>query len=1131
MPSTPPAGGVVFVEPLESRIAPTGLYAISGEPSSSTATSDPHYVTFHTLPTATSLGFVPASTYGINVANLYAIKLTGNGTVNSSGFSNGDELVPFNAVTGFNLTVPLIQANSGTVVAFFIDDPGLHGDASRLAGQVYADELVGVSMGKKAAITINGNVYGDVATNLLDGGTLVSTTSVGKSGQAIYGINMNGNVYGDILSGGIIKNVNLIGSVDNVLAGTATNGVPFDFSGDTAAPTGTITNVAKPGIPGANINKFTVSTLATNGRIQAGDGGLTAIGGAVTNLVVTGDPGAFDILSGAGGGGTAAVSGGTGGAISAITIQGAGNSTVNAPILIQAGHGGDDALGVGGKGGGIDGLAIGFNLYDPSTNTGTMSADLLAQNIIVHGGDGGSGVKGGNGGSVTDSDIVGAIPDDGVVAADGSANPEVQVFGGAGGVATAVGRGIGGHGGNIGQVTVENLDVNANALSSSILVQGGAGGAGKGGGSVSNLDLLGTILTVNGGMGGNGIAKGGAGGLLSAISVTNLSNLYAHDVTLNGGVGGDSTTGYGGAGGSIDSVTLPDGDLTSVAINTGTHANGGQGANGLGGAGGAVTNLSLNNDAVSGVIATISIRTGQGGAGSAGGGPGGLADTLQILGTDFSFSVASGAGGSVLGGGTGSGGAGGILSNVGIVNIPPDSSRAADPTPLSGAVSSGAGGDGAGVGGAGGAGGNLIGVDVSAVYNVSMTAGNAGNGPAGAGTGGGINTAAAISLQGGVTVASGAGGQTSGLASDGGSITGLIAAAQTNIVIGAGNGGSGGAGGSISNSGTTTNTPDPSLVAIQPLALPNVGNLTVTAGNGSSQNGVAGAGGSITGFTGYVADAGSTALTAGSGGGGATSTASGAGGSIDTVSLIGTSGANAALEGATSQIVTLDGGNAGVAGDAAKGRPGGGVSNVTIYELDPNTVVQHIAAGDGASGSRKGGAGGSISGIHVGQPGDVAADIGIRSGVVYGYAVGDAGGIFAGIGGIGAKVSGANGDVTDVTASAISSIVAGKGAVQLCTMVDGIYLDGVTATVADSTGAFTNFDTANLVGSVENPTAAGASVFAQGDGLIAAADLTQNRNFVPEALFTVDAAGNLVLVDYQQPNPVPVVTPAPAYLV
>ena len=316
MSSTPPSGGPVFVESLEPRIAPTGLIALAGDPTDDRVTTDPRYVTFNTPPNAVHPGFVPAAQYGINLPNVYAIKLTGNGTFDAATgtISTGDQLDIFNTVTGFK--VPSVQANNGTIVAFFLDRNALPGGNPALAGQVFADELVGISVGKKASLTVNINVHGDIVTDLNGAGTFVSSTSVFKPSFGINGLTMAANIFGDIVSGGDIKNVNLVGSVNNVLAGTATNGHAIDFSGGTAASTGTIVNVAKVAKHGANINNVTVNTLAANGRIQSGDGGLTAVGGAITNVLINADTDAFTIQSGAGGDGTVGVLGGVGGGIS-----------------------------------------------------------------------------------------------------------------------------------------------------------------------------------------------------------------------------------------------------------------------------------------------------------------------------------------------------------------------------------------------------------------------------------------------------------------------------------------------------------------------------------------------------------------------------------------------------------------------------------------------------------------------------------------------------------------------------------------------------------------------------------------------------------------------------------------------
>jgi hypothetical protein len=186
------------------------------------------------------------------------------------------------------------------------------------------------------------------------------------------------------------------------------------------------------------------------------------------------------------------------------------------------------------------------------------------------------------------------------------------------------------------------------------------------------------------------------------------------------------------------------------------------------------------------------------------------------------------------------------------------------------------------------------------------------------------------------------------------------------------------------------------------------------------------------------------------------------------------------------------------------------VNDVAVDTLAVGTLVRSIAAGDGGNAPLgTGGNGGSVNGVHT------SSDIGVRSGVNFGYAT--MGGIFAGAGGTGVK-QGAAGNVTDITASAIAAIVAGKGAApQLVTKVDGIILTGNQSTKVNPDGSFINFNVANLVGAVVNPNSAGANTFGVGhfvdsnnnntfelgeipfDGLIAAITLTNNRNFVPEA--------------------------------
>jgi hypothetical protein len=207
-------------------------------------------------------------------------------------------------------------------------------------------------------------------------------------------------------------------------------------------------------------------------------------------------------------------------------------------------------------------------------------------------------------------------------------------------------------------------------------------------------------------------------------------------------------------------------------------------------------------------------------------------------------------------------------------------------------------------------------------------------------------------------------------------------------------------------------------------------------------------------------------------------------------------------------------------------------------------VVRALAAGDGGdvlAGTAKGAAGGTVNKVNV------AGDLGLRSGATFGFATdGSAmGGVFAGRGGINSSapldvtLTGVSGNVTNLTAQAVSAIVAGRDlSPLLVNLVDGIYLRGNTPAAVDSTGGFANFGVANLaggkaspsttvpladqfhyVGGVVNPS--NTSGFAWNydtlqakDGLIAATTLTAKRNFTPLAFLT-NAAPAKSLPDYR----------------
>lgn len=1122
MSLTPPSGGRVFVEPLEARIAPAGLLARANLPSQS---NDPQYLNYSTAPSAGKLGFVSAAdVYHLAGAgsDVYALALSGNAA------QGADTLLIYNSQTGFNPSTPSLQVTAGNVVAFFQD--------KNHDGEVQSNELVGLALGKKVSMSVFGSVDGDIVTDLANDGTL-SFSNAGKPKFQITSLSIGGNVNGNLIAGGSINNVLIGGTVHNVYAGTAAAavGATFNFTGKAGVVDGTITDggVYKDFNAGASITNLTVLALTTGGTIRAGDGGLGAVGGSVVNLLVQGDTDSFNIVAGAGGVGNAdTLVGGVGGSVDTVTINGVANSVVNHPINIQGGMGGADSAGKGGVGGAVVGVFTSFQTPDPVSNTGgVVSGTLLSQNLIVHAGDGGSGMKGGAGGSVSGSSFFGSIPDDGQVNADGTPNAEIQIYGGHGGVNDVAGVGKGGNGGQVFNVRAENFDTLADATTSSIVIQGGDAGIGKNGGTVDSITLLGRELFATAGNGGDGYNKGGVGGSVTNINVStavdlvtsNSTVLLPSQLTLNAGHGGVGNNGNGGNGGAVDTVQMLDSDLTALAINTGTHGDGGSSATGLGGQGGTVNNVNLNDTNPSGVLAATAIRSGRGGDGALGGGQAGDVTSLTFGGTGFSFSVVAGVGGS---GGAGDGGAGGNLTNVSISNIPDISHLSAPVAGFTGVLTAGAGGSGSA---AGGAGGTLDTVSVSAGDTVTLQGGNGGAGQSGvSGAGGTVNATGIDSLVGAVSVTAGNGGLTGAVPGNGGSIIGFVATAGLGINMRAGDGNAGGAGGSITSSGTSLN-----LLT----GLPNVGEVTVRAGNGSTGNNLAGAGGDVTTFNGLIGLGHFNSIAAGNGGGSADVRKVGAGGSVSLVTLIGSGIPRTDADAPkTSQQLDIIAGSAGTSNAAKKGAIGGSVSDVTIHTLDANTLVHTIAAGDGSGGSKTSGAGGSITTIHVGTAGDLA-DIGVRSGVVFGAASNQSGGLFAGLGGVGATTQGANGSVVDITAAAISGIVAGTGAVpRLTTMVDKIYLEGesdLTSLRANADGSFANISTATFVGSVVNPNLPGASTFKQGDGLIATLMQTQNVNFVPEAEVrpNTDGSGTIVLVDLQEPADAPVtISPLPSFL-
>jgi hypothetical protein len=561
-------------------------------------------------------------------------------------------------------------------------------------------------------------------------------------------------------------------------------------------------------------------------------------------------------------------------------------------------------------------------------------------------------------------------------------------------------------------------------------------------------------------------------------------------------------------------ITILNGDLISLDINsTALAADGGTSKRGKGGAGGIVKDLFITElDTANPGLANI--RGGNGGAGGdvpplgGAGGKGGAISATTINAVQLDLNVTGGTGGNATL--TGRGGVGGAITGFVFNSFKQDDTGGTPVPEVNATLTGGSGGNGAGSG-AGGRGGdfkngNIIvgraierfvgGVATAQVDGgiISVTAGAGGNADQGAaGAGGSLTGSALLSFAGDVSAKAGNAG-TGAKRGNGGSVLNTAVDVGQNVTVTGGNGGAGGAGGDIRNVGYSRAIEGSALIGTitASAGAAPLGTVTIHAGDGSGAGKAAGAGGSITDLSGYIGINGLTSIIAGQGGGVSTKAANG--GSIVDASLFG--------GGAAGAEVKIEAGNGGSGGSAKRGGAGGDIRNVgmgvnafdlndptnpdNIFAIDPATIVRHIAAGNGGDtglASGKGGNGGSINGLHA------FSDIGVRSGEGFGFST--MGGLFAGAGGLNtssghtpttaAPNDGAAGSVLDVTANTIATIVAGRpeaGSVitiqNLATKVDQVILNGFdNPTRVDANGTFANFDTANLIGGVKDPTAVG----------------------------------------------------------
>ena len=822
------------------------------------------------------------------------------------------------------------------------------------------------------------------------------------------------------------------GNVEQIANGLAANGVPIDFFNIAgAAGEHTLAVTAAPGEAGSAITAVRVGSLGDlilpgTGLIAAGTGGAGAKGGALSQIQVLQDTDGFTLRAGNGGAGIVGkLNGGAGGEVNTVFVSGFTDTTPGEAIRIFSGDGGagapaalGKAPGNGGAAGKLTNVFVGF---DSVNKVPTQSAQLLSDYVEIESGTGGNGKTGGLGGLLTNVRVLTQASD-----AAGIFN-EISVRSGDGGKGIDLFGGAAGAGGAISKLDIRNQHLLT--LDPDILVEAGDGGVNdapsvaKGGlgGSLTDVTLLGFNSVVHAGDGSDG-KVGGLGGSLSKIRFVQFETILAYTLELEAGQGGDGGNGNGGNGGNLKDVKVLNSDLTLFTVNANGGGAGGVATKGKGGLGGSVTDLNVTDDDTGLAIAgNFILRGGQGGDGTKGGGKGGDLTKANFQSLDLAVDARAGDGGMAVT--EGNGGAGGMLNAV---------SFAADGllngVPVNGFAYAGAGGDGAGKG-AGGAGGDLKVVNINVDGNIEMVAGNGGNGTVigAAGKGGTILTSGAFATAGYGILQAGDAGAIGGKAANGGSILGggannlTALRSETFLTILGGDGSNGGFGGDIKgiSFGSTAEllSPTPS------------GEILIQAGDGSAVGKTAGKGGSINQVNGNPSSGAGkfTKILAGDVLGVASKSANG--GSITNVDLFGV-GDDLKVDNTT--FIIIEAGDANDSATATAGGKGGDVKFISVSNLDPDTLLRSVGAGDGGDAAAvkgKGGLGGTIDNVHVLGGVDVLTDavlqgdIGVRQGQSFGYDT--MGGVFAGKGG-GAAVAGLAGNVTNITADAIAAIVAGK---------------------------------------------------------------------------------------------------------
>lgn len=835
-----------------------------------------------------------------------------------------------------------ILLNAGDSLVFDTNDNHIRDAKERV--------LVSVTAGKAMVFLSNGP--GPTAsafdeneiTGLAVSNGFIGTVNTDVNGSITTTLDATGQFTQTVLQNASIAGLNIAGRVSgDLVAGKNVSNVRIGSGLFTPAPQASVARIllgtagaqdsVHYGSPG---NAFALSFTQSAG----------ANGGNVTNVRL--ENGTSDIEAGDGGAITSGFgNGGNGGSVVGLTV-------VNSPggFSLATGKGGSTVHGNGGSAGNLSQSSISFQ-----SNSTTPGAFFLG-----FGGDSNAG-NGGNGGSVLNTTI--NMIGDGLVLA---------VNAGVGGQASGMNT-VAGRGGKI--------------VGSTIRLTGSLG-------RVVSGNLIGGVLSMVGGTGGNGVGTSGGpgGGIINSRIEAIDAEGSIPILFVSGGSGGDSTTDHGGAGGAVSGSTILVNDTLGIDVN-GTRA--GQ----------------------------ATITTGAGGAGVTRGGDGGAfnGNDVRFLGLvdlkNFNtLAITAGDGGSISGNGIG--GHGGNFGTAPVNGVPRKNSivlnsvaDGATSNRVSIRAGNGGGESTATSPGSGGAGGNLSSLNLELLQGanfIELLSGDGGHGGTiGNGGAAGSISNVAMNLHGlvseGTQIFAGDGGDagsTKGTAGVGGSLANFdlkLNASFGQAEIDGGSAGSsrdanGAAGGNVT--GVTFENDGP------------IDQVTISAGFGTgllSGNGTGGSGGSLSNVVvnsfGDVDDlsisAGGSSLHNGSGSGGKGGAFSNVTinnyGHSDFIQVLGGSGGDAgdaggkgdggtagpisnvtindfSSDGAAVVLVASQPGGAGLAG--GNGGGGGAISNVSLF--GPRTDF-HVRAAAGGSGTAQGGNGGGISNVH-GNVGSLRIDAG-----------------------------------------------------------------------------------------------------------------------------------------------------------